>query len=152
MGRPPRNAEGVPSPPISDRRVRVVRCWSKAGTHPLGAPRARVIRAIRWLGLIQPDSRGPGPPPTPTPTFDDEVVAWLMAGDGPAASSPGPERSILADVLVPEVRPVAAEFRHQPEALGVVDDGQVHPPGPEVGFGAAEGPVLAGDDPGDLVE
>src|SRR5437773_1458389 len=57
-----------------------------------------------------------------------------------------------ADVLVPEVRPGADELLHQADTLGVVAVIEDHAPRVQIRLRAAEGPALADDDPGDLVQ
>ncbi len=57
-----------------------------------------------------------------------------------------------ADVFVPEFRAVGDEVAHQADALGVLDDLELHALAADVILGALEGHVLADDDVGDFVE
>ncbi len=85
-----------------------------------------------------------------------QIVGGVGHDGGEATRGSGlrhPARSAvsLADVLVPEVGVLGDEARHQPEAIGVVEDDHLDPARPKVGLGALEGAVLPHHDPRDAI-
>ena len=65
-------------------------------------------------------------------------VQMVAGGVQPTTSPP--------DILVPQLRPGSDELPHEPNAFGVVDDGQLDAARANVVLGSAERPILSNDD------